>query len=107
VTGTARLRPLQLMFAAGSLKAPVVALRGERPGKNERPPIITGFTPSAIMSPGLNSPCTQIRLGDVRAFPEAASTVLNRPSGGPMTWPTPGAAHQRRGIRRIVLDSHL
>ena len=82
MTGTARLRPFQLMFAAGSLKSPVVALRSERPGKNERPPIITGFTPSAIMSPGLNSPCTQIRLGDVRALPASCSTVL---LGGPMT----------------------
>ena len=59
-----RARPNQLMSAAGSRQPPVVALRGGRPGKNEQPRTVAGFTPSAIMSPARAGPCTQIRQGD-------------------------------------------
>jgi hypothetical protein len=45
-------RPDQLMFAARSRQAPVVTVRGGRPGKNEQPRNTAGFTPSAITSPG-------------------------------------------------------
>jgi hypothetical protein len=47
----ARPRPIQLMPAAGSRKTPVAAPRTGRPGKNEQPPTIAGFTPYAITSP--------------------------------------------------------
>jgi hypothetical protein len=61
----ARLRPIPLMSAAGSRKPPVVAPRGERPGKNERPRTIRGFVPIRHHVAGLSwSSCTQIRLGD-------------------------------------------
>jgi hypothetical protein len=64
VTGV-HSRPDQMMFAAGSRQPPVAPTRWGRPKKNEQPRTIAGFTPSAIMSPGCPSPCTQIRQGDV------------------------------------------
>src|SRR6266508_3278686 len=65
MTTRARLRPIQLMSAAGSRQSPVVAPRGERPGKNERPRTIGGFAPIGHHVAGLfDSSCTQIRLGD-------------------------------------------
>ena len=61
----ARSRPDHLMFAAGSRHPPVAPTGRGRPGKNEQPRTIAGFTPSAIMSPvRLKRPCTQIRQGD-------------------------------------------
>jgi hypothetical protein len=45
VTSGARSRPIQLMSAAGSRHPPVVALRGEHPGKNEQPRPIAGVHP--------------------------------------------------------------
>ena len=60
-------RPLQLMSAAGSRDAPVVAPRGGRPGKNEQPRTNAGFTPSAIMSPGRPRPAHPDKAGRRRA----------------------------------------
>ena len=48
----ARSRLDQLMFGADSRQLPVAPTCRGRPGKNERPRTIAGFTPSAIMSPG-------------------------------------------------------
>jgi len=64
VTCSARSRPNHLMPAAGSRHPPVVAPRSERPGKNEQPRPIAGFTPICHHVAGLPSSCTQIRLGD-------------------------------------------
>lgn len=66
-----RPRPDQLMFAARSRQAPVVVTTGGgRPGKNEQPRTMPGFTPSAIMSPGhAIGPSTQVRLGDAACPP--------------------------------------
>ena len=64
MTWSARSRPIQLMSAAGSCMPPVVAPRGERPGKNEQPRPITGFTPIRHHVAELRSSRTQIRLGD-------------------------------------------
>jgi hypothetical protein len=76
-------RPLQLMSAAGSREAPVVALRGGRPGKNEQPRTNAGFTPSAIMSPGRSRPVHPDKAGRHRAPPhltdrlDAEATAMN------------------------------
>ena len=62
-----RSRPFQLMSAAGSWQSPVAAPRSGRPGKNERPPIITGFTPFAIMSPSSDQLAHPDKAGRCRA----------------------------------------
>jgi len=66
MTGT-RPRPIQLMPAAGSRNPPVVAARGGRPGKNEQPQSIAGFTPYAITSPGRHRPEHPDKAGRRRA----------------------------------------
>jgi hypothetical protein len=79
VTTGARLRPIQLMSAAGSCHPPVVAPRGERPGKNERPRTIGGFVPIRHHVAGLPSSCTQIRQGDAaHVVPQILKTAVGR-----------------------------
>jgi len=93
MTTGARLRPIPLMSAAGSRHPPVVAPRGERPGKNERPRTIRGTAPIRHHVAGLTcSSCTQIRLGDAAHTSVATSRwCLSCTRRWRMTWSCPPA----------------
>jgi hypothetical protein len=82
-TAGARFRPDQLMFAASSRHPPVAPLCRRRPGKNERPRTIAGFTPSAIMSPGSSRPVHPDKAGRRRAYRLPISHAADSDEVGP------------------------